>query len=219
MTEAREWPLMVIDSKFDDSKLSWRGRIVYVHLCRRANKTHAAWPGIRAMATTLCVSQPTVLVGIKELEDRGFIKIAKKFGARSKYKLLPHCCWKPLKEIERSTTFTAQGDLADRSTTFSGPLKEIERKVSRKVSKKVSRAPHPILWEQFLDYGLSKGISKQDCRELFEEWEAGDWYDGKGNPIASPTQKLLRFRNSGWLPSQKRAQNQKNSGREEEFRA
>ncbi len=56
-------------------------------------------------------------------------------------------------------------------------------------------------------YAASNGISGEDARALFGQWETGEWHDGAGNRICNWKQKLLTFRDSGYLPSQKRARN------------
>jgi hypothetical protein len=65
----------------------------------------------------------------------------------------------------------------------------------------------PPALEQFGEYAVDKHISSEDAVLQFEEWKAGDWHDGAGNPIRSWKQKLLTFRNRGYLPSAKRAEN------------
>jgi hypothetical protein len=59
--------------------------------------------------------------------------------------------------------------------------------------------------QDFIDYGLSKGISRQDCIDQFEIWDAGDWHDGNGTPIQNWKQKLLTQKTIANLPSHKRA--------------
>jgi hypothetical protein len=63
----------------------------------------------------------------------------------------------------------------------------------------------PPTLEIFINYGISKGISEQDCRDLFEIWETGAWKDGNNIPIQNWKQKLLTFQKIGNLPSDKKA--------------
>lgn len=71
--------------------------------------------------------------------------------------------------------------------------------------RRQSGAFQPPTLEAFIDYGISKGIGEQDCREQFDIWEAGVWKDGNGTPIRNWEQKLLTFQKIGNLPSHKRA--------------
>jgi hypothetical protein len=67
--------------------------------------------------------------------------------------------------------------------------------------------------EQFVAYGREKDISDQDCNDLFEIWEAGNWCDGNGTPIKNWKGKLLTQRKIHNLPSDKRARMQSRRNR------
>lgn len=75
----------------------------------------------------------------------------------------------------------------------------------RSGGRKQSGALEPPTLETFIDYGISKGIIEQDCRDLFEIWEAAVWHDGNGAQIQNWKQKLLTFQKIGNLPSHKKA--------------
>ena len=67
--------------------------------------------------------------------------------------------------------------------------------------------------DECVAFALSRKISESDARQQLEEWELSGGYDGLGNPILNWKQKLVAFRNSANLPSDKRA---KRNGSERE---
>jgi hypothetical protein len=87
--KSKLWALMLIDADFDDARLSLAARGVYVHLCRRADKAHVAWPGIDSIAETCRISKPTVIRAIRELEERGFLQVMRRNGCGANYEILP----------------------------------------------------------------------------------------------------------------------------------
>jgi hypothetical protein len=76
------------------------------------------------------------------------------------------------------------------------------RVLRKQPSKHISRRPTR---EQFMAYGQGIDISDQDCKDLFEIWEASNWRDGNGTPIKSWKGKLLTQKKIHNLPSDKRA--------------
>jgi DNA-binding transcriptional regulator YhcF (GntR family) len=56
----------------------WQGTLVYMSLCRHANKNQEAFPSIKLMAEQHNVSRNTILKGIKKLEERNLIQTGKK---------------------------------------------------------------------------------------------------------------------------------------------
>ena len=56
----------------------WQGTLVYMSLCRHANKEQEAFPSIKLMAEQHNVSRDTILKGIKNLEKRNLIQVGKK---------------------------------------------------------------------------------------------------------------------------------------------
>jgi hypothetical protein len=120
--KSKLWALMLIDSDFDDAGLSMAGARVYVHLCRRADKAHVAWPGIDSIADTVRANRKTVIVAIKELEQRGFIRVSRAWGSRSNYEILPKHCWLPCPKTDRS-----EGD----TSPLDGPEPETDQYLKR----------------------------------------------------------------------------------------
>lgn len=55
----------------------WQGTIVYLSLCRHANKEQTCFPSIKLMAEENGVSRDTILKGIKALEKRKVISVKK----------------------------------------------------------------------------------------------------------------------------------------------
>jgi hypothetical protein len=77
---------------------------------------------------------------------------------------------------------------------------------SRKPRVKSIRLPCELPdQDECVEFALSRNISEIDAKEQLEEWQLSGGYDGVGNPILNWKQKLVAFRNSGNLPSDKRA--------------
>jgi hypothetical protein len=55
----------------------------------------------------------------------------------------------------------------------------------REKRERLSQPFRPPELADFLDYGLSIGISETDCRDQFEIWAANDWKDGNGTLITN----------------------------------
>lgn len=77
----------------------WQGTIVYNSLCRHADKDQKCFPSLKLMADQHGVSRPTILKGLKQLEDRNVIEIKKtrsKGGQwlNNEYILLDKSGWK-----------------------------------------------------------------------------------------------------------------------------
>jgi Helix-turn-helix domain len=145
-SKSRLWPLMLIDANFDDSGLSLSARGVYVHLCRRADKAHVAWPGIDSIALTVRANKKTVIRAIKELEERGFIKVVRVSGLRSNYEILPKDSWRPLPKT----------DLPQES---SGP-KKVTRPLPKTDRPVTQKGPPPVQNEERKDNHIR--ITKKD---------------------------------------------------------
>jgi hypothetical protein len=105
--KSKLWALMLIDSDFDDAGLTLAARGVYVHLCRRADKAHVAWPGIDSIADTVRANRKTVIAAIRELEQRGFLRVVRAWGCRSNYEILPKHCWKAFPQTDQSKIGTS----------------------------------------------------------------------------------------------------------------
>jgi Helix-turn-helix domain len=127
--KSKLWALMLIDSDFDDAGLSLAARGVYVHLCRRADKAHVAWPGIDSIADTVRANRKTVIAAIRELEQRGFLRVMRAWGCRSNYEILPKHCWKALPQTDQSTIGTDPEETplleADQSLERTRPHEEL----------------------------------------------------------------------------------------------
>lgn len=55
----------------------WQATIVYVSLCRHANKNQECFPSIKLISEENSVSRPTIIKGIDILEKRNIIKVEK----------------------------------------------------------------------------------------------------------------------------------------------
>jgi hypothetical protein len=126
--KSKLWALMLIDSDFDDAGLSLAARGVYVHLCRRADKAHVAWPGVDSIAETVRANRKTVIAAIRELERRGFLRVARVWGCRSNYEILPKHCWKALPKTDHSKIGASPEETPaaemDHSLEWTSPQKE-----------------------------------------------------------------------------------------------
>lgn len=133
--KAKLWALMLIDADFDDAGLSLAARGVYVHLCRRADKAHVAWPGINSIADTVRVDRKTVMAAIRELEKRGFLRVVRAWGSRSNYEILAKHCWRSLPNANRSKTDAGSVRQKDRFETRigskQGPATNTDQSVRR----------------------------------------------------------------------------------------
>lgn len=140
--KAKLWALMLIDADFDDAGLSLAARGVYVHLCRRADKTHVAWPGIDSIADTVRANKKTVIAAIRELEERGFLRVVRAWGSRSNYEILPKHCWKALPETDQFKTGTSPQEppvaRTDQSLHRTSPKEELVAKTDGTSPKKVT---------------------------------------------------------------------------------
>jgi hypothetical protein len=140
--KAKLWALMLIDADFDDAGLSLAARGVYVHLCRRADKTHVAWLGIDSIADTVRANKKTVIAAIRELEERGFLRVVRAWGSRSNYEILPKHCWKALPETDQSKTGTGPQEppvaRTDESLHRTSPKEEPVAKTDGTSPKKVT---------------------------------------------------------------------------------
>jgi hypothetical protein len=139
--EAKLWALMLIDADFDDAGLSLAARGVYVHLCRRADKAHVAWPGINSIADTVRVDRKTVMAAIRELEERGFLRVMRVWGSRSNYEILPKHCWRSSPDVSRSKTdarpVLQKGRLETRTASKQGPVTRTDQSLGRTGPEKV----------------------------------------------------------------------------------
>ena len=55
----------------------WQASLVYMSLCRHANKEQESFPSIKLMSEELSISRPTVIKGLKNLERFNVIQIKK----------------------------------------------------------------------------------------------------------------------------------------------
>lgn len=78
---------------------TWKATLVYVCLCRRADKDQRSFPSIANMAKQHGVSRDTIIDGIKSLEAWNLIHVERKKGTNSvwknnRYTLLDKSVWK-----------------------------------------------------------------------------------------------------------------------------
>jgi|SRR6516165_6620500 hypothetical protein len=104
INKSKLWAFISVDKDFDDAGLSVTAFRVYVHLCRRADTAHVAWPGIRSISENCRINHETAIRALRELEARGFVKIVKEWGRRSNYEILPKHCWKPADRVLKPTS-------------------------------------------------------------------------------------------------------------------
>jgi len=86
----------------------WQGTLVYMSLCRHANKEQESFPSIKLMAEQHNVGRNTILKGIKNLENRNLIQIGKKRTKSGQwlnntYTLLDKSEWNYNQVLEKDT--------------------------------------------------------------------------------------------------------------------
>ena len=61
--------------KLYEAKLPRRALLVYLYLEDRMDSEYKCWPSVRTIARDLNVSEDTVCRGIKDLKNKGFIRV------------------------------------------------------------------------------------------------------------------------------------------------
>ena len=77
---------------------------IYTELCRHASKEQTSFPSISHIAGKLGISRPSVIEGIRQLENFKIIIAERKEGKVTEYKLTDKSVW----SLDQSTTFTSQ---------------------------------------------------------------------------------------------------------------
>ena len=211
--KSKLWALMIIDSRFDDAQLSTSACRVYIHLCRRSDKEHVAWPGITSMAKVCRMKRDTVIAAIKELEERRFLKVLRVEGKSSNYEILPVHCWtspkeRPVSKSDQSEMETAPVSKMDYTSPKEGllPVQNGDSKVStegvqrRSPGKESSKEnKENIVPDRFASEEdvISFVFSDKTCRELqclrmdarwfWNKMEEQGWHRDakKKNPVIS----------------------------------
>lgn len=83
----------------------WQATLVYMSLCRHANKDQESFPSIKLLSEELAVSRPTILKGLERLELSNVIKIEKIRSKNGKwlnnfYILQDKSVWKEIEPIK-----------------------------------------------------------------------------------------------------------------------
>lgn len=85
-TKPKKGGKYMIDNDYVDKMAricGWKGTIVYISLCRHANKERSCYPSIDLMAEQHGVSRPTIIKGVKILEEKGLITKTQKFRGKN----------------------------------------------------------------------------------------------------------------------------------------
>lgn len=114
--DERSFNYFRVDNEFVDQqvkKCGWQGMIVYISLCRHANKKGTCYPSINYIARELGVDRKTIMKGIDLLAERKIITIKKtirKDGGQSNnvYSLIDKRYWlaDDIEDNPQSTTRT-----------------------------------------------------------------------------------------------------------------
>lgn len=64
-------------------------RLLYCYFCDRANKAMCCWPTLDDIQADLGIARPTAVMGIRELETRGLIRVDRRYKQASVYHLVP----------------------------------------------------------------------------------------------------------------------------------
>ncbi len=95
--EGRDHGYFTIDDLFVDEYMRLAGMqttMVYMSMCRHANKERMCWPSIRRLATQGKMALNTVVKSIKWLEEHGLIKTFKEPGQTTIYRVMEKKKWK-----------------------------------------------------------------------------------------------------------------------------
>lgn len=80
--------------------VGWKGTLVYVSLCRHANKDQEAFPSIELMSEELDISRDSIIRGVKDLTEWNIISVEERTRNQNGvwknnfYGLLDKSCWK-----------------------------------------------------------------------------------------------------------------------------
>jgi hypothetical protein len=98
---AKLYAEMDVDPDFDDAGLGMAAARVYVHLHRLSNSEHVSMPTITTIATRTRMNRETAIKAIRELEERGFLKVDRHWGNRTVYHMSPKHAWKPVPKTDQ----------------------------------------------------------------------------------------------------------------------
>ena len=157
----------------------WQATLVYVSLCRHANKDQESFPSIKLLSEELAVSRPTIIKGLERLELANIIKIEKVRNKKGVWKnnvyvLQDKSVWEKIKPIENKRgsktpringKFSTQVNDTDtatqvRNNTNPSPQEykpksvTIQTQVNDTDTKETHRRKH-------IEGNTSKGIAKQ----------------------------------------------------------
>jgi len=113
--DLREKHFFMVDDLLLDAyaaRLGPHTTLVYISLCRHANKFQISWPSIDRLAEKTAVSRSGVLRGLRELEKARLIKVERHRGRPNIYVLRDRSAWVPPDQC--------QGDTSVRETPVSG---------------------------------------------------------------------------------------------------
>jgi hypothetical protein len=92
-----------ISNQLDDMGLSATAFRVFCNLLRRSDKhSHTCYPGTRRIAHDCRLNRETVIEALRELEERGMLRIERGWGKRSDYEILPLSSWKLVPKTDQS---------------------------------------------------------------------------------------------------------------------
>ena len=185
-------------------------RLVMLALAHCHNSDRGCFPSLQNLERMTQLSRPAICHAIRRLSDAEHIqKIAGGGrGRRTTYYLYPEP-HRPLQKTINHVDSLGPVKTVNGADPFS--LEKPENCASSKSNRTETasanrrlRFPPPTI-EEFITYGLSKGISEQDCRDQFEIWQEAKWHDGHDTPIKNWKAKLFTQAKIGNLPSHKRS--------------
>ncbi len=149
----------------------WQGTIVYMSLCRHANKEQEAFPSIKLMAEQHSVDRKTILKGIGILEERNLIQVGKtrtKSGQwlNNTYTLIDKSEWNFDQVPEKDTD--DQVPVKDYPSPCEGLDQVLEKDTKETHSEgNTYKETHILAKQSFADTEHSKDI--QEIMKLFYE--------------------------------------------------
>jgi len=105
--DLREKHFFMVDDLLLDAyaaRLGPHTTLVYISLCRHANKFQISWPSIDRLAEKTAVSRSGVLRGLRELEKARLIKVERHRGRPNIYVLRDRSAWVPPDQCQGDTS-------------------------------------------------------------------------------------------------------------------
>lgn len=179
-----------------------QAKLVLLKLADHADEKGECWPTIIQICEATELSERTVHRKLKELEDGGFI--SRERGVNQVFYTVNPCHSDTPSNTSTPVTLTPCHADTPVTVTPPPPVTVAVTKKSTYQYKNTYSAKARGSVEEFRDYAVSLGLTKGDGDFLFDHFEEGGWMRGKV-PIKCWRAAMRKWRQGGWLPSQKAA--------------